>query len=144
MTGKYVATSTITIDAPKDRVWSVLTDKDAIKEFMFGAEVVTDWTVGDQIRWQGDWEGKKYEDEGVILEYEPARRLVFTHFSPLSGQIDAPENYHTLTWMLEDKASGTRLTLSQDSNASLEEAEHSKEMWDGLMQRLKSIAERGK
>ncbi|MEO8220176.1 MAG: SRPBCC domain-containing protein [Specibacter sp.] len=142
MTGKYVATSTITIDAPTDRVWAVLTDRDAIKEFMFGTEVETDWTIGAPIVWRGVWKGKEFEDKGVVLELEPGRRLVNTHFSPLSGQDDIPENYHTLTWTLEGAAGTTELTLSQDNNASLEEAEHSKGMWDSLVKDVKVIAER--
>ena len=142
MAGKYVATSTITIEAPTGRVWSVLTDPAAIKEFMFGAEVVTDWTVGGPIVWRGVWDGKAYEDRGSVLEFEPGRRLVVTHFSPLSGQEDVPENYHTLTWTLEDQSGATEFTLSQDNNASAEEAEHSKGMWDSLVKSVKAIAER--
>jgi uncharacterized protein YndB with AHSA1/START domain len=142
MTGKYVATSTITIDAPTDRVWAVITDRDAIKEFMFGTAVETDWTIGGPIVWRGVWEGKEYEDKGLILELEPERRLVNTHFSPLSGQDDLPENYHTLTWTLEGRDGMTVLTLSQDNNASADGAEHSKGMWDNLVHSVKAIAER--
>lgn len=142
MTGKYVATSTITIEASARRVWSVLTDPDGIKEFMFGTDVVTDWTVGGPIVWRGVWDGKEYEDKGSVLEFEPGRRLVVTHFSPLSGQNDAPENYHTLRWTLEDRFGATVLTLSQDNNASAEEAQHSKGMWDNLVAGVKAIAER--
>ncbi|XAS67182.1 SRPBCC domain-containing protein [Micrococcaceae bacterium Sec5.7] len=142
MAGNYVATSMITIDAPTSRVWSVLTDHDAIEEFMFGTDVVTDWAIGGPIVWRGVWEGKNYEDKGTVLEFEPGRRLVNTHFSPLSGQEDTPENYHTLTWTLEDDAGKTDLTLSQDNNATTEEAAHSKGMWDQLVEGVKSIAER--
>ena len=142
MTGQYVATSTISIKAPADRVWSVLTDPGAIKEFMFGADVVTDWKVGGPIVWRGIWDGKEYEDRGSVLEFEPGQRLVVTHFSPLSGHEDAPENYHTLTWTLEDHSGTTELTLSQDNNASAEGAEHSKGMWDSLVKSVKAIAER--
>lgn len=142
MTDKYVATSTTTIEAPASRVWSVLTDPAAIKEFMFGADVVTDWTVGGPIAWRGVWDGKAYEDRGSVLEFEPRRRLVVTHFSPLSGQEEAPENYHTLTWTLEERSGTTEFTLSQDNNASAEEAEHSKGMWDSLVKSVKAIAER--
>lgn len=142
MAGNFIASSSIMIQASADRVWSVLTDPQAIKEFMFGTEVVTDWTVGGPIVWRGVWKGKEYEDKGTILEFEPGKRLVNTHFSPLSGQDDAPENYHTLTWTLEPAGGMTKLTLAQDNNASPDEAAHSKGMWDSLVESVKNIAER--
>lgn len=142
MAGNFIASSTITIHASADRVWSVLTDPQAIKEFMFGTDVATDWTVGGPIVWRGIWKGKAYEDKGVILEFEPGRRLVNTHFSPLSGQEDEPGNYHTLTWTLEPEDGMTKLTLTQDNNASPDEAAHSKGMWDSLVESVKTIAER--
>jgi uncharacterized protein YndB with AHSA1/START domain len=143
MRREYVATSTIVIEAPTSRVWTVLTDRDAIKEFMFGTDVVTEWEVGGPIVWRGIWKGSEYEDKGTILEYDPGRRLVLTHFSPLSGQEDQPGNYHTLAWTLEGAAGMTRLTLSQDNNASAEDAQHSQGMWDTLVRSVKTIAERG-
>ena len=143
MAETYVATSSITIDAPRDRVWAVLTDPDAAREFMFGTELETDWSVGGPIRWRGVWEGRPYEDHGVILEFEPGRRLVNTHFSPLGGEDDVPENHHTLTWTLDDADGGTLLTLSQDNNRTPEAAEHSQGMWDGLVAKVKELAERG-
>jgi uncharacterized protein YndB with AHSA1/START domain len=142
MAGNYVAASTVSIDAPPRRVWQVITDPAAVKEFMFGAELTTDWTVGGPMVWRGEWEGKAYRDKGEILEIEPAQRLVHTHFSPLGGQEDAPENYHTLTWTLEDDAGKTRLTLFQDNNDSPEAARHSQGMWDRLVADVKKIAER--
>ena len=142
MSQKYVATSTITINAKPERVWAVITDPIATKEFMFGTDVTTDWTVGSPIRWRGNWKGKDYEDRGEILEFEPGRRLVTTHFSPLTGEDDVPENYHTLTWTLEAAVDSTRLTLAQDNNGSPEAAAHSQGMWDSLVQSVKTITER--
>jgi len=142
MPGGFVARSSVTIDAPPDRVWEVITDPDAVREFMFGADLETDWTVGGPILWRGEWEGKPYEDKGQVLEVVPGQKLVHTHFSPLGGEDDKPENYHTLTWTLEDQGGRTELTLSQDNNASEEAAEHSQGMWDMLVADVKKIAER--
>jgi uncharacterized protein YndB with AHSA1/START domain len=138
----FVATSTTTIDAPRERVWAVLTDPDATREFMFGTTLETEWTVGGPIRWHGVWEGREYADHGVILEFEPERRLVNTHFSPLSGEADVPENHHTLTWTLEDAAGATKLTLEQDGNRTTEARDHSQEMWDSALAKIKDLAER--
>ena len=139
----YVATAETEISASPTQVWAVLTDPEQIKKFMFGAEVETDWQPGSPIVWKGVYEGKEYEDKGEILAVEPGRLLKVTHYSPLSGQPDTPENYHTLTYELEESGTTTRLSLSQDNNASEEEAEHSRGMWEMLVNGVKEAAERG-
>jgi uncharacterized protein YndB with AHSA1/START domain len=142
MPGDFVAASSVTIEAPPSHVWDIITDPAATKEFMFGAELATDWSVGGPITWRGSWEGKEYEDKGVILDVDPGRRLVYTHFSPLGGQDDKPENYHTLTWTLQDQGGRTLLTLAQDNNSTAEAAEHSQGMWDRLVADVKRLSER--
>jgi uncharacterized protein YndB with AHSA1/START domain len=142
MPDDFVAESSATIEAPPGRVWEVITDPAATKEFMFGAELATDWSVGGPITWRGSWEGNEYEDKGVILDVQPGSRLVYTHFSPLGGQEDKPENYHTLTWTLQDQGGRTLLTLAQDNNPTAESAEHSQGMWDRLVADVKRLSER--
>ncbi|MDQ0729752.1 SRPBCC family protein [Arthrobacter sp. B1I2] len=139
----HVATAVTTINAPPQRVWEVITDPAAVKEFMFGTELATDWKVGNPITWQGEWNGKTYQDKGEIKDVRPGQKLVHTHFSALSGQEDKPENYHTLEWTLEELDGSTRLTLAQDNNPTEEAAAHSKAMWDKLVADVKAIAERG-
>lgn len=139
----HVATVEIDISASPAQVWSALTDPEQIKKFMFGTDVQTDWQQGSSIVWKGVYEGKEYEDKGQILEIDQGRLLKVTHFSPLSGQPDVPENYHTLVYALEDRGSTTHLTLSQDNNASEEEAEHSRGMWAMLLDGIKEVVERG-
>ncbi|GAA1581051.1 hypothetical protein GCM10009804_42140 [Kribbella hippodromi] len=137
MTG-YLATAEVDIDAPATRVWTVLTDPAELKDLWFGADVETDWKVGNPITWSGEWEGKPFQDKGKILAVDPGRVLQFTHFSPLTGQPDVPENYHTLTYEL---TGSTHLTLTQDNNASEEEADHARGMWQSLLAKVKEAAE---
>ena len=140
---EYVATAQCKIDASPEEVWRALTDPEAIKKYMFGSEVKTDWQPGSPITWQGVYEGKDYEDKGEIIEADPGRLLKVTHYSPLTGQPDVPENYHTLTYELAKRGTSTHLSLSQDNNASEEEAEHSRGMWEMLVNGVKEAAERG-
>jgi len=140
MTGR-VATAETEIRAPRSEVWRALTDPDQIEKYMFGSRVETDWKPGSTIVWKGEYEGKRYEDKGEILEVETERRLKMTHFSPLSGEEDAPENYHTLVYELEDDDGRTHVALSQDNNASEEAAEHSRANWQKMLSGLKEVVE---
>ena len=137
----HVATAEIEIDASRDKVWSALTDPEQIREYMFGSEVVTDWQQGSPITWKGEYEGKPYEDKGEIVEIEPQRRVKMTHFSPLSGQEDRPENYHTLVYELAESDGRTRVSLSQDNNPSQEAADHSQANWEKMLTGLKDVVE---
>ena len=139
----YVATAEIEISASREAVWDALTDPEKIKHYMFGAQVVTDWEQGSPIVWRGEYEGKPYEDRGEILEIEPDRLMKVTHFSPLSGKDDIPANYHTLTYVLESDGDKTRVSLSQDNNASEAEAERSKGNWEKMLTGLKNEVEPG-
>lgn len=138
---EFVATAEIEISAPPARVWDALTDPDQIRRFMFGTRVETDWKPGSPIVWKGGYQGREYEDRGEIIEFEAPRLLKVTHFSPLSGREDRPENYHELTYELQERAVGTRIRLSQDNNSSLDEAEHSQGMWETLLSGLKDVVE---
>jgi uncharacterized protein YndB with AHSA1/START domain len=132
----YLANAETDIEATPERVWEVLINPP--QSLWFGAVVSSDWRVGSPITWSGEWEGKPYEDKGEVLEVDPGRLLRYAHFSPLTGKDDVPENYHTLTWSL---TGSTHLTLTQDNNASAEEAEHSSGMWAQLLASVKDAAE---
>ncbi len=138
-----VATAETEISASPAQVWTALTDPEQIRKYMFGSEVETDWQQGSPILWRGEYEGKPYEDKGEIVEIESERRLRVTHFSPLSGQEDAPDNYHTLTYELESHGDTTHLSLSQDNNADEEEAERARGTWEMMLASLKEVVERG-
>ena len=136
-----VATASIEIEAPASRVWTALTEPDQIAAYMFGSRVETDWEVGHPITWNGEWEGKPYQDKGQVLAYDEPERLSVTHFSPLTGQDDVPESYHTLVYELDEHDGVTTVSLSQDNNASEEEAEHSRANWQMMLGGLKQHVE---
>jgi len=136
-----VASATVVIDAPKSEVWRAFTDPALIKQYMFGADVITDWKVDSPIYWKGVYNGKRYEDKGRILAFDPEERLQFTHFSPMSGKPDEPENYHTITIDLEEENGRTRIQLTQDNNDNEGDREHSESNWTQVLNGLKRVVE---
>ena len=114
MTGA-TAQVTKTIDASPNDIWSALTTPAKFKQYFFGAEVLSDWEVGHQIRLRGDYKGEPYEDKGEILVAEPNRRLDFSHWSPRSGAPDTPENYHVVSFALAPDGPRTKVTLTQSN-----------------------------
>ena len=113
MRESFVAEKQITVNASVDAVWQALTDPELVKQYMHGTNMETDWKVGGPITWKGEWEGKAYEDKGEVLEVEPKKRIKHTHWSPMGGTEDKPENYHTVTYDLEEEGDKTVLTLQQ-------------------------------
>ena len=79
-----IARASVTIAAPAAHVWEALVTPAAIKTYMFGATVTSDWVVGSPIVWIGEWQGRAYEDKGIILQIVRERVLEFSYFSPLA------------------------------------------------------------
>ncbi len=141
MTENLIAQASITIQAPASKLWEALTEPKLIKQYMFGTDVVTDWKVGSQILYRGQWQGKSFEDKGKVLEVVPGKKLVCTHWSPLSGVPDIPENYHTVTYLLSEQRGATEVTIVQDHNASEQEKAESEQNWKMMLAGLKKVAE---
>jgi uncharacterized protein YndB with AHSA1/START domain len=141
MIESYIAKAEIDIEGAPTAVWKALTDPELVAKYFFGTQVQTDWQPGSPIVWKGEYEGKKYEDKGEILDVQPNRLLRVTHFSPMTGLADKPENYHTLTYALDERGGSTHVTLSQDNNGSEEEAERSTANWETVLAGLKKTVE---
>ena len=140
-TQDLTARATILIEASRADVWEALVSPEAIKQYMFGADVETDWKEGSPITWSGEFKGKKFEDKGKILQVKPERRLQYSHYSPLSGEPDTPEKYHTVTTELAEIDGMTRVTLGQDNTLTEEARKHSEQNWNTMLQGLKKYVE---
>ena len=141
MNDKLTAKASRIINAPISKVWQALVNPEIIKEYLFGTEVITDWKVGSPITYKGEWQGKPFEDKGEILKIEPEKVLISTHWSPLSGLPDSPENYHTVTYTLSEKGGSTEVTITQDNNATEDEKKHSEGNWNTVLDGMKKLLE---
>ena len=143
MNKALIAKAAVTINAPTSEIWEAITNPEFIKQYLFGADVITDWKEGSPINYTGIYQGKVYEDKGIVLKVEPEKLLLITHWSPLSGSSDSPENYHQVRYDLAAEKGNTHLTITQDNNATKEEQEQNSNFWKTALEGLKKLLEGG-
>ena len=136
--------SSIHIDAPASRVWKVLTDAEYTKRYMFGCEIVSDWSIGGRFDWKGAADGVIYV-KGVLRDAEPNRLLRYTMIDPHSDLEDVPENYLTMTCELVPEGGGTKLDMKTGDFTTVGNGatryQHTAAGGDGLLLQLKAVAE---
>jgi len=134
----------MTINAPAAKVWKALTDASIVKQYFFGTNVKSDWKKGSPIIWEGEWDGKKYQDTGEILDIDPGRYIKYNYWSSMSGTENKPENYANITYTLDEQDGKTELKLTQDNIKSKESLEHSEQNWMMVFGKMKEMVETGK
>ena len=134
-------TTNLLIQAKPAEVWFALTDRETIKKYFFGTEAISEWKVGSTLIFQGEWEGKSYQDKGNILAADPGKLLQYNYWSGFSGMEDAIENYSIVTYKLEPKGNSTSVTLTQDGFANKEALSHAEGGWTMVLDNLKKLLE---
>jgi uncharacterized protein YndB with AHSA1/START domain len=132
----------VTIHAPVVTVWQALTDPVMIRQYFFGVEMSTDWKEGSNIIARGEWEGKKIEGNGKVLQVETQKLLRHSYWSNMSGLPDVPENYHIISYELKAKNSNTELTLTEENLATQEMKDRSAKLWDMVFDNMKKLLEK--
>lgn len=132
----------ITINAPASKVWEALTSPEIIKQYFFGTDAVSDWKVGSPLIFKGEWQGKKYEDKGTILDSVPDKLFKYNYWSSMSGIEDKPENYVIVTYELSESNNATTLTITQENIPDEKTKEHSEQNWRKVLEDLKKLLEK--
>jgi hypothetical protein len=73
---------------------------------------------------------------------EKERMIQYSHYSPLSGIPDVPDNYHIVTVELSNEGNRTTISLSQDNNVDEQAREHSEKNWKMMLESLKKLLEK--
>ncbi|HEX6333874.1 MAG TPA: SRPBCC family protein [Flavisolibacter sp.] len=136
-----VAEASVTIHAPASAVWRALTTPSLIKRYLFGTDTTCDWKEGSPITYEGEYQGQRYRDKGVIKKIRPNEVLQSTYWSSMSGKEDRPENYNTVTYSLTEEGDNTILTIEQDNIDSEASLKHSEENWNMVLSKLKEVVE---
>lgn len=128
------------VNSSIEKVWDALVNPEMVKQYFFGSNQETDWQVGSEILWTGEYEGTKYTDKGRVLEFVPNQKLSYSYLSSWSGLEDKPENYLWVSYEISPAKNGTELTITQ-SNYDEEKAKHSVENWAIVIDGLKKLVE---
>ena len=146
---KRIITNTITINAPAEKVWDALVNPAQTKQYMFGCETVSDWKVGSELLWKGEYEGQEMVFvKGNIIDIQPEKFLAYTTIDPHSDIDDTSENYLKVTYELMPQNGHTILTVTQgDYNTVAEgerryqEAYNNGEGWNPILVQIKQLVE---
>jgi len=141
MAEKLKATNSIKIDTSIELAWQALTDPDLIKLYLFGTTVKSDWKLGSDITYTGEWEGKSYQDKGQIIDVIPFQHLHTTYWSGMSGKPDKPENYVDVYYDLARDGDGVLATITQDGIENEEGVKHMNENWGKVLAGMKKVLE---
>ena len=134
--------STIRIKAEPEKVWDALTKPELVKKWQYGSKLITDWVVGNEIKFETEWEGKIFRQWGKILEIKPNKLIKYSLFAPSPGLEDKPENYFIMNYVLTDEGNGfTNLEIIQEDNRPGAVAEETQEE-NPVLKELKLLIEK--
>lgn len=142
MEREFIAKAAITINAPVAKVWESLVTPEMAKQYFWGAEVSSDWTVGSSITFRGEFNGNQYEEKGEILQFQPESLLQYSHWSDLENLPDVPENYRNWTFRLTQEDTTVSLTVTEDNIPTEKQKERSEEFWAGVLKTIKQLLEK--
>ena len=96
-----------TLNAPVERVWKAITDKDQMKQWYFNlAEFKPE--VGFEFTFEGGAEDKTYVHLCKILAVEPNKKLQHT------WTYDGYDGYSVVTWELTSEGNSTHIKLTHE------------------------------
>jgi len=130
----------IVIRTSPERLWQALTDSSFSRRYPFYMSIESTFRLGDPVRFVDD--AGRAAVEGVILESDPPRRLVYTWVI----RYDAKYSHETsrVTWLIEPRGDSLcQLTLTHDvTNAPLT-APHVTGGWPFILSGIKTLLETG-
>jgi uncharacterized protein YndB with AHSA1/START domain len=132
----------IYLEANREDVWDALVNPVKIKKYFFGTDTLSDWKVGSEIIFTGEYQGEKYREGGIITELIPDEKLTYTYWTSFWNTEDIPENHSLITYQLSSFGAGTELILKQQGFQDLEAQQHSMSSWDTVLNGLKEVIEK--
>lgn len=133
----------IVINAAPSKVWDALTNPELMEQWMSETEIdiITDWQVGNSITIEGAWYKTRFENKGIVLQFEPEHILQYSHLSSLSRLQDKTENYSVISFKLTPTENQTTLALTLSNFPTEIICKHLIFYWNVTLEILKKQAE---
>lgn len=123
-----------TLNGSPAKVWEVLTNPKKTKRFMFNCEANSDWNVGSDIIWKGNYQGYESGEKGKILSVIKERHLKYSSIDPNFGIEELPENYLHISYDLTQVDGKTELTTTiENFNGDPDRLTHVAKGWDNIV-----------
>ncbi len=136
----------ITINSSPHKVWSYLTKPELMIKWAgepdMSLEILTNWEVGSDFIIKG-FHNTKFENKGVVMQFDPYRILQYSHLSSVSRLPDTIENYSIITFLLTPKNAQTILSFRIENFPTEIILKHLDFYWDGTLSIIKQIVEQG-
>ncbi|MCT4581314.1 MAG: SRPBCC domain-containing protein [Flavobacteriales bacterium] len=133
----------IEIEAAPEAVWDALINPQKIEQYLFGTQTTSDWNVGSTIRFEGEFNGQKYQDKGNVLEVIENEYIRYNYWSGFSGLPDTPENYCAVIYKLEKQTNNRVLFTWKQIGFSNEENKcHTENSLGQILQQIKELVEK--
>ena len=134
--------STITIKAPIQKVWEIITNPETVKQWQFGSDLTTDWKIGSDIKFSTVWEGVTYLQWGKVLDIKRNELVKYSLFAPRPDLEDKQENYFIMSYVLTALNGQTKLEIIQEDNRTGAVQEEPQGEENPILKSLKELAEK--
>lgn len=135
-----VLKTSLTIDAPPDEVWRILTTPELVREwacaYVEGAAIRTSWREGDPVTWIAPGGARV---RGSVAAFQPNRLLQFSYAEAADATPGEGRSFAE-TFALSREGWGTRLELSTGP-LDPESFEAMKAPTERAIREIKSLAE---
>ena len=128
------------IETTPDKLWAALTSSEFSRQYWFGTELRTDWTIGSPFALVMNGTPT---DVGEILEFDPPRRLSYTFRHVLQDEL-RNEKPTKVVFKLEPHGKLVKLTLTHEGFAEASQLlDGIAKGWPAILSSLKSLLETG-
>lgn len=137
----FTVKKSIFINATPEAIFDALTGSDDIVNYFPLKKVTSEWKVGSEVLFDGELDGKKFRDYGLIEVLSRPTQFKYTYWSDNHGTERIPANHLTICYVLAPKHHGTQLDLEQSNLKSEEMYKMMCPIWDLLLSSLTNYIE---